>query len=173
MSQELPQPIVLDSTVLSNFASVDAIDWLIETFERPIVVPAVQDELERGQDHGHLFLAAAIDPLGDELPLVEITEEQPPEQPDYVAPLDPGETESLLAAEEHDGTLASDDHKAREIAESRGIAVTGSVGMLGRGVKLDELDIETADEWLDTWINEFGYRSPVEHVRELLKENDS
>lgn len=173
MNEEPAQPIVLDTTVLSNFASVDAIDWLIGTFERPIVVPAVRDELEEGEDAGHMFLTAAIDPLEDELPVHQIADAKSADHPDYVAPLDPGESESLRAAEEQDGTLASDDHKAREIAEARGITVTGSVGILGRGVKRDELDIETADEWLDTWIDEFGYRSPIEHVGELFEENDS
>lgn len=173
MSQELPQPIIFDSTVLSNFASVDAIDWLIESFERPAVVPTVRDELERGREHGYQFLAAAIDPIEDDLPLIEVTEGQPPGSPDYVASLDPGEAESLLAAEEHNGTFASDDHKAREIAKAQGITVTGSVGILGRGVRQNELEIETADAWLDTWINEFGYLSPVDSIRELLETNDS
>lgn len=111
MSEEPAQPIVLDTTVLSNFASVDAIDWLIETFERPIVVPAVRDELEEGEDAGHMFLTAAIDPLEDELPVHEIADAKSADHPDYVAPLDPGESESLRAAEEQDGTLASDDHE--------------------------------------------------------------
>ncbi|WP_254864271.1 hypothetical protein [Halovivax gelatinilyticus] len=45
---EAPQrATVLDTSVVSNFAHVDHLE-LIATLPRPVVVPAVRDELERG-----------------------------------------------------------------------------------------------------------------------------
>jgi predicted nucleic acid-binding protein len=69
MAGRYPQPIVVDTTVLSNFASTDSISFLIAVLESPMVVPAVRDELKRGLDTGHDYLDTAVDALGDELPV--------------------------------------------------------------------------------------------------------
>lgn len=42
------QRTFLDGTALGNFASSEAVDRLAELLERPAVVPAVEDEIERG-----------------------------------------------------------------------------------------------------------------------------
>jgi len=39
----------LDATVVSNFASTDGIGFLTTLLESPVVVPAVRDEIERGE----------------------------------------------------------------------------------------------------------------------------
>lgn len=71
------RPVVLDTTVLSNFASTESIDWIVELVERPIVVAAVRDELERGMEAGHRYLEAATRAIGEEIEVVE-PEEYPP-----------------------------------------------------------------------------------------------
>ena len=50
MSEPLVRPIVLDATVLSNFASTDSVTWLAATLEDLQTVPAVRTELENGRD---------------------------------------------------------------------------------------------------------------------------
>lgn len=47
MSEPLVRPIVLDATVLSNFASTDSVTWLATTLEDLQTVPAVRTELEQ------------------------------------------------------------------------------------------------------------------------------
>ena len=53
------QPVVLDTTVVSNFASTDSLSLLAAVLESPVVVPAVRDELERGLNAGHEYLDIA------------------------------------------------------------------------------------------------------------------
>jgi hypothetical protein len=46
MPDGYPQPVFLDATVLSNFASTNSIAFLIGVLEAPVVTPAVRDEIE-------------------------------------------------------------------------------------------------------------------------------
>jgi len=58
MSEER-STIVLDATVLSNFASSNAISWLIAAIDDPRTAPAVRDEIVNGVAAGHDFLEPA------------------------------------------------------------------------------------------------------------------
>lgn len=167
MSDEepVPAPAVLDATVLSNFASTDALWILPAVLPRPQTVPAVQTELEHGIDEGYTFLERADAALEEELPVVDLSTPVPDE---IATALDPGEAEAMHVAQAGGGTLVSDDRDARSLAETEGIPVTGSLGVLVRGIKQDEIDIDTADSWLEHWQQEHEYYSPVESVSELL-----
>jgi predicted nucleic acid-binding protein len=167
------QPVVLDATVLSNFASSDAVTWLGDVLVRPVTVPTVQSELERGYEEGHAFLANAVDPLGGVIDVVETgTAVATPDRSAVRERLDPGEAEALLQAHQADGTLATDDLAARRLAETRDVPVTGSIGLLALGVDRGSLDVATANEWLSTWRSERGYYAPVDHVENLLRGDD-
>lgn len=170
MSEEFAQPVFLDTTVISNFASTNAIDFLIHVLDAPIVVPAVQDEIEQGVDDGHEYLTAAVVAFGDGL----VISDAPPEIEGETLrdQLDRGETAALRGAVEYDGTIATDDLAARRLAEELGVPVTGSVGLLFIGVKHELIDVEIADEWLKTWREERGFFAPVESVTELLDVRD-
>ena len=82
--------------------------------------------------------------------------------------VDYGKAYALSAASVEDGTLATDDLAAREIADERGIPVTGSIGLLIRLVRRDAFTVDEADAVLERWIEGSRYFSPVESVRELL-----
>ena len=69
MTGGYPQPVVLDTTVVSNFASTNSISLLATVLESPVVVRAVRDEVERGLDAGHEYLDTAVGALDDELPV--------------------------------------------------------------------------------------------------------
>jgi predicted nucleic acid-binding protein len=166
MTGGYPQPVVLDTTVVSNFASTDSISFFATVLESPVVVPAVREELERGLDAGHGYLDTAVDALDDELPVRPVSADDGVQ--DIRDRLDRGEAESLLGAIEHSGTLATDDLAARKIADQRGVPVTGSIGLLVLGVEAAHLDCDTADEWLDTWREQRGYYAPVDSVAEIL-----
>lgn len=166
MTGGYPQPVVLDTTVVSNFASTASISLLTAILESPVVVPAVRDELERGLDTGHEYLDTAVDALDEELPVRSLSSND--DGQNIRDRLDRGEAESLLGAIEHRGTLATDDLAARKIAEQRDVPVTGSIGLLVLGIESDHIDHSTADEWLDTWREQRGYYAPVESVTEIL-----
>lgn len=167
MTGQYPQPVVLDTTVLSNFASTDSIPNLTAILESPVVVSAVRDKLERGFESGHDYLDTTLAALDDELAVRSISSDG-----DYRAlrgRLDPGEAASLLGAIEYSGTLATDDLAARGVADQRDVPITGSIGLLVLGVERDHIGRDTADEWLDTWRERRGYYAPVESVTEILE----
>lgn len=168
-----PRPVVLDTTVISNFSSSHSIDWLLEFLDQPIVTQAVRDELEQGVDEGYSFLGVALDALHEKATVEErdIGEGLEPFR-DIRNRLNAGETTSLQAAFDRDGMLATDDLAARTLASDMGLPVTGSIGLLLRGIEQGTLDAETADHWLDLWRTERGYYAPVTRVSELLDLQD-
>jgi len=169
MAERFPRPVFLDTTVVSNFASTDGIGFLTTLLDSPVVVPAVREEIERGERAGHEYLGAAVDALGESLPVREVPSEA--DDSDIRDRLDAGEAESILGVLAHGGTVATDDLAARRVAESREIPVTGSVGLLVLGVERRHIDSETADSWLDRWRKHRGYYAPVESVAELLDDD--
>lgn len=172
-----PSPIVLDTTVLINFARTDSVDWLAETISIPVTVDAVTRELGDGLWEGYESLESVSE-------YIEYVDGVPEEPVDAicVVPLDglprndaPVEIEKLDRGEAHalyyawpDGTLATDDLDARDLAKKGGVHVTGSIGILVDGVERGALSVETADEWLEVW-RDAGYYSPVETVSELVE----
>lgn len=160
MGTVVARPTVLDATVLSNFASSGGVDWLVETVERPGVVPAVEGELERGLDFGHQFLAAAIEPVGEEILRLEPSSGAASNIPESSEKLDTGEAQSLRCAVEYDGVLATDDLAARKLANRNDVPVTGSIGLLMNGIERDEVTPQTANEWLATWRTVRSYYAP-------------
>jgi predicted nucleic acid-binding protein len=134
--------------------------------DSPVVVPAVREEVERGERAGYEYLGTAVDALGESLPVREAPSKG--NDSEIRDRLDAGEAESILGVLAHGGTVATDDSAARRVAESREIPVTGSIGLLVRGIERERIDSKTADEWLDAWRKHRGYYAPVESVNELL-----
>jgi predicted nucleic acid-binding protein len=173
MSESFSRPVVLDATVLSNYASTNSVSWLTTTLDDLQTVPAVRTEMEQGREVGYAYLEHAIDVL--ESGRIGITETAPEQlqqdYPEVQTRLDPGEAEALVAAHTAGGTLVTDDRAARTLAADYGVTLTGSIGLLVRGVVLGELTVETADEWLTTWIEERNYYAPVDSVTAALPED--
>lgn len=168
MSEDVVQPVVLDATVLSNFASSGTVSHLVEILDQPVAVPAVREELERGRDQNYEFLGDALEHLGDGIVLFEASDREDDTASEIRARLDVGEAESLLGAIEHGGTLATDDIAARRLATDYDVPVTGSVGILVVGVRRDVIDVEIANEWLTVWRETRGYYAPVDQIEEVL-----
>lgn len=167
------RPLFLDTTVLSNFASSESIDWLTTVLDGAVAVPAVRDELDRGREYGHRFLDPAVTELGEEIPLVTVDDGVPaPERAEIRDRLDSGEAQSLLGAIEREGGLATDDLAARRLAAQHDVPVTGSVGILAFGVRQESLDVSTASAWLAIWRNERGYYAPVERIEDALGDEE-
>lgn len=169
MAEEYPQPVFLDATVLSNFASTNGLSTVVEMLDTPVVVPAVRGEIEEGVEQGHVYLVSATGAIGGEISVRSVPTSG--ERTQIRDKLDEGEAESMLGVIKHGGTLSTDDLAARRVAEQRGIPVTGSVGLLVLAVERDHLDRTKADEWLETWRDVRGYYAPVETVSELLADD--
>lgn len=168
------EPIVLDATVLSNFASSNSISWLTAVFTTLVTAPVVHRELRHGLEHGHEFLQPALTAVeNDEIPVYYPATNgvTPTEFPTLFDELDRGEAQALGIAERLDGAVATDDLPARRLAVERDVPKTGSVGLLVAGVLRDELSAATADEWLDVWQAKADYHRPVESVSDALPDD--
>lgn len=169
MADDVTQPVFLDATVLSNFASSGSIAELAAILDRPVAVPTVRDELEEGYDRNYEFLDTALGQLGDGIALLEVTEGTDDAGTEIRRQLDAGEAESLLGAIEQDGTLATDDRAARTLAARFEVPVTGSIGILAVGVRRGVLEIDDANEWLDVWRERRGYYAPVDRIQDVVQ----
>lgn len=150
---------VLNTTVLSNFAHVDHVELLLD-LPRIVTVDAVEEELEEGAEtHRYLEHAEAV--VGEEIPVITPSSTVAKSEETLLETLDPGEARALAVAEAADGMIVTDDRDARTTAKQRGVALTGSIGLLVRFVEDGRISAETADEYLKRWIDEAGFRSPA------------
>lgn len=158
---------VLNTTVLSNFSHVDAVELLLD-LPRVVTVEEVEAELERGRDT-HSYLDHATVVLGDGIPVVTPTRSAQAIEEELLETLDPGEAQAVAVAEAVDGTVVTDDGDARTIAANRGISKTGSIGLLMRFVENGRVSARTGDTYLKRWIDEAGFRSPTRDLDGFLK----
>lgn len=168
MRPSLARPVFLDTTVLSNFASSNAIETLDDTLDSIAIVPAVREELEQGAAHGHEYLERALESIEADWTEVDVSREATKHQEIYER-LDRGEAQALVGAISRGGTLATDDLAARRLASENAVDVTGSIGVLVLSVERGISTVETADEWLTTWEAERGYYAPIESIAELIE----
>jgi predicted nucleic acid-binding protein len=159
-----PNPSVLNTTVLSNFAYIDEL-WVVSGLSGICTVPVVREELENGVDD-HSYLQVALDILDDEIPVTRISDTVANREAVVSNHLDPGEAQAFALADAEDGRLLTDDGDARSFAKDQGVTVVGSVGVLLAAIDAGKIDETTADEWLSTWINEIGYYVPYQSISE-------
>lgn len=169
--------VVIDTTVLSNYARTGSVGWLTDVLAVPVTVPAVQAEVRTGYREGYDYLAPVLarfervdeagDVPADAIGVVPSGVGSRAESPAWLSELDRGEAHALSGAIPG-GVLATDDLDARTITKGLDVTVTGSIGILAYGVERDRLSLETADGWLRAW-EEYGFYSPVDSVAEVLQ----
>ncbi len=152
----------LDTTVLSNFAHVRRPDLLAAALGADLVTtPLVLAELRTGEASGHVptcdwnWLPVAHPTAAEQRLAAELTHQ-----------LDPGEAECLAVALTRAYRFLSDDFAARRLAVLKGLAVSGTVGVLTTLVEMGQLSLPDADELLTQMIA-CGYRSPVRSLNDL------
>jgi len=170
MTEPLANATVLNTTALSNFAQVDHVELLL-TLPRLVTVDAVRAEIDTGTDT-HPYLDRALAVLETEIPVVTPSDSAATLETQLLETLDPGEAQALAVAEAADGLLVTDDGDARATATDRGVALTGSIGLLVRFVENAHLSAETADDYLKRWIDDAGFRSPARDFAVFL-DNDA
>lgn len=161
-------PTVLNTTVLSNFAQVAHIELLL-SLPRVVTVAAVREELDAGVET-HPYLEHALTVLGDDLPVISPSESAAALAGQLRETLDPGEAQVIAVAEVADGTVVTDDGDARTVAKQRGVALTGSIGLLVRFVENGHISAATADAYLKRWIDDAGFRAPAREFEAFLDE---
>jgi predicted nucleic acid-binding protein len=153
--------ILLDTTVLNNFAHIERPELLRLVMADAATTSHVMTELGRGVASGHV---PACD--WQWLEVIELT----PAEQDRLAcirlVLDDGEASCIAVALERNASLFTDDLPARHDAQRRGITVSGTLGVLVALITKGHLTLAEADEFLHEMIAH-GYRSSVRSLANL------
>ena len=157
-----PVAVLVDTTVLNNFAQVRRSDLLRRIYPEAVVPPIVLAELTAGERLG-------IVPLCDWtwLEIALLNEDESTQARRFPRELGPGEAACLALAITRGLLLLTDDGGARALAGSLGIEISGTLGVLASLVREEALSLELADELL-TEMRRRGYRSPVHSLSEVL-----
>ena len=154
--------LVLDNTVMSNFALAGRTDWLQKIWPSMLVTAEeTWMELQTGVQLGRI---PQID--WSWLEVLPLTEEERKARDELVPPLDEGEAACLILARSRGYALLTDDWVARREARHLGVPLSGTVGALKSLVDEGHVSLEEADQALQQMIAQ-GYHSPVRSLSEL------
>jgi predicted nucleic acid-binding protein len=115
MRQEMPEIAVVDTSVLIALEKINLLDILCRLYERIIVPEAVVNEFGTLNIDCHLVMKV-------KRPLVKLLVSD--------LNLGKGESEAIAVARETGTRIIIDDLKARKIAETLELNVTGTIGLL-------------------------------------------
>ncbi|MFQ6059275.1 MAG: DUF3368 domain-containing protein [Anaerolineae bacterium] len=168
--------LVVNNTVLSNFAGVGRLDMLREVLGSFCVPTQVYSEVLTGIAVGYAFLTLVRDQVLDTsaerwIFVIELKANELALYNRLLATLGKGEAACLAIAKSRGWGLLTDDKKARKIAEQESVRLSGTLGVLRLGVKRGCFSLSEADEVLKAMI-EKGYRSPFRSIGQLLEDQE-
>jgi predicted nucleic acid-binding protein len=154
--------LVLNSTVICNFALVGRTEWLSNLWsDQLITTEQVKAELQVGIQLGRI-------PETDWswLTVVQLTEPEMESSRGLVPPLDKGEATCLAVARSRGYAFLTDDRVARREARRWGVPLSGTIGALVSLIDEGHTSRAEADQALQEMIA-VGYHSPVQSLAEL------
>lgn len=157
---DLNNLVILDNTVLSNLALVRRTDLVTGIWTNCATTPDARSEFMAG-----VTLKRLPARTWKGLPVVELL----PEEIEFqhrLPSLGRGEGTCLAVAYNRDAILATDDQKARRIGLHWGLDITGTLGFLLFAIRIDHIDLATANTLLHEMIAA-GYHSPVEDLGKI------
>ncbi len=156
--------MLIDNTVLSNFALVDEMVLLKDYCkDKGCLTNHVRAEFEQGIRQ-EIFIDVKLDWLK------RVDLESPEETSlfaNLVKRLGSGEASCLAIAIYRKYDLLSDDMAVRKIALREGIRLSGSIGVLLELIRNERIHLETGNKVLRDFIV-CGYFSPVDRLNEFL-----
>lgn len=155
--------ILLDNTVLSNFALVQQTLLLKQTLTpHAATTEYVMLEYETGVQQHQL-------PIVDWtwLPVLSLLPDEQVLYKHFLEKLNAGEAACLAVAVQRHGRLVTDDRDARKLAAQMQIPTSGTIGILVRLVRHDEITLTNANMLLRQMINH-GYWAPIDKIDSLL-----
>lgn len=158
----MPRPIVLDNTVLTNFALVKHTALVLRLWPTACTTAEAMAEYQNGASLGHVPAQA-----WSELLIVSLSETELSLAASLSSRLGAGERTCLAVARERHGLFVSDDLDARLSAQRLDLRITGTLGVLALSVKRKLLSRKAANDALTTMIAS-GYRSPLDRLDSLL-----
>jgi predicted nucleic acid-binding protein len=159
--------IIFDSCVLSNFALADAFLIVERLYAHSAFITAfVAAEILRGIQKGHSGLerVQAAQRAGwiKEINLAPGTEKSLFET--LSLPLGLGEASAIAAAVNRGWIFACDDRLARREAASRGVKLTGTIGILIKATNRKIVNADGADKILTLMVKR-GFYSPIQSLK--------
>lgn len=157
---------LIDNPVLSNFAVIHGEDLLYRIVEGMLFIPQeVIDERELGEKR-------QVIPTRDWSWINVLTLDTPEEHITFSTLRDRfgnGESACLSLAIHRQKSILTDDLDVRKYAQRVGIPVSGTIGLLVRGVQQSVFSLEKANDLLKQMI-EHGYYSPFQTLDRLMSE---
>jgi predicted nucleic acid-binding protein len=148
--------VVSDTSPLLNLALIDRLDLVREQFSTVTVPKPVWDELFDGEEG-----VEALRGFHDAGALDIVTVEDSSLFVEFRRDLDVGEAAALAYALEADADLVLlDEREARQTARRHDLSMTGAIGILLRGARTGDLDLQTELDALRSagfWIAEDLY----------------
>jgi predicted nucleic acid-binding protein len=164
--------ILVNTTVLSNFAAVGRLDLLRSLFRIVYIAQAVFEEVQAGLDEGYTFYAGLeteSHPFCEDGWLRLITLEGEEELNLFQSlprKLHRGEAMSLAIAKHRGWRFLTDDHAARSKADELGVRKAGTLAVLVQAVDRSLVTLEEGNSLLRAMVT-FNYQSPVTDLTEL------
>jgi len=156
--------IVIDNTVLSNFALVQRPEVIQDAFCEPVCTTEhVFNELTRGIELGRLPTCS-----WEWLERIHMTEPELRQYTELRRQLDEGEASCLAVATQRKWKVATDDKDARKWAIRLHIPHTGTLGILGLLITQNHMALTEGNAWLHRMI-EAGYHSPMKTLDGLIQ----
>jgi len=156
--------VVLDNTVLSNFAAVRRTDLVLRLWgEAACTTPAAFAEYESGVAGGLLPKDTWAG-----LSILTLSDEETVFAAGLSSRLGAGERTCIAVAHHRQGLLVSDDLDARKVARQFGVPTTGTISILVLCVQHDLLSRDKANALLMGLIAA-GYRARIDNVDSLLE----
>lgn len=166
--------IIVNTTVLSNFAAIEQLDLLRRLYDGIHIPTEVYQEIRAGLEEGYRFyegIDRLVDPLveGGWIHLVSASGEEELRLLDSLLQhLHQGEAACLAIAHHRGWLLLTDDLAARREAERLDVPRSGSIGCLVLAVERGLCSLSEANGWLAEMIDH-NYRSPVTDLTPLLE----
>lgn len=160
--------LIINNTVLSNFASVGKLDILKKLYGKAYITLEVYEEVENGIRSGRKFLNLVKTAINEEwLSVIELNEDELTIFNEILEALDYGEASCIAIAKERKYSFLSDDKNARKIAERFKIKYNGTIGILSLAYNKGIISKKEANQILKDMIMN-GYYSPISNLDDIL-----
>ena len=154
--------VVVNNTVLSNFAKVQKLNLLVKTLRIIYITQEVLNEYNEGVKKNKL------PPLTINVKIIRLNEEEKQLCDFLSTKLGLGEASSIAVAVKRKLKLLTDDLDARKIAKRLGVPVSGTIGVLALAVKKHYISLKEGNDILRNMISH-GFFSPIKKLEEVLQ----
>jgi len=152
--------VLVDNTVLSNFAKVNRMDLLRKAFEKLYVTEQVLEEFRVGVERG------VLPNIPIDFEVLKIKEDELELYDSLRIKLGRGEASCLAIAKNRSMKFLTDDSDARKVANILGVSVSGTIGVLVRCVEKGLITKEEGNKILKEMLVK-GFYSPISDLSDL------